>query len=589
MKQYAIAMMTILVISVQSLLAQRFSAVNAQGQTIYYYIMIDSEGECAVTNGDDEKYSGDLVIPDSVDYDGKRYAVTHIGSGAFSLCPSLTSLTFPETIRSFGLGVFPNSNQLTKLYFPSLDFVLRLNSFEEPPRFDRRLRINGEEINDLAIPEGVTTIDGALIYRFTHFKSIKFPSTLKSIKTISLGGLELERVEYNSLEQVASIEYKYAQSNPLYFTHHLFIDGKEVTEIELPDTLTSIHNFAFIGCSELRKVTMPQQISRIGKSAFQGCSKLDITQFPNELSIIDFYAFKECTSLSNGDLPKSVELINSFAFQGCSNLTKIEAMGVNRIESEAFQGCSLLEEAYFGNLLTYVNRDAFKGTSLRFFSIKAGVPPECWYQNDILDVDRYIGRYNATLEVPKGCRDNYLAQFPWNRFKEIIESDEEPEGDIYCAIPNISYQNGTLIFTSDTPNAVYHYSIEDADIVSNKDTSEGIIRLQGTYQISVYASVQGKLDSDIATATLCWLDADLQLSNPIVTQAKPVLIKNIGDEILIEGVDAGVRVDFYSMVGAMLGSVTASDNPISFATTEDMVIIKIGRQSFKVTKNKHLR
>ena len=52
------------------------------------------------------KYSGDVVIPESIEYDGKEFRVTSIGEEAFEGCSNLTSITFPNNLTDIGFWAF---------------------------------------------------------------------------------------------------------------------------------------------------------------------------------------------------------------------------------------------------------------------------------------------------------------------------------------------------------------------------------------------------------------------------------------------------------------------------------------------------
>lgn len=584
MKHFSLIALVILTILARPLLAQNFSAVNPQGQTIYYYVIPDKVRECAVTEHPQNNYTGDLVIPDSVEYEGVRYAVTELGNGAFFACTQLYSITFPETLRYFGSGVFSRDYQQMSLCFPSIENLCRIESFEAPINFDGRLIIKGEEITDLVFPEGITAIKCSAFGHFRYIKSIKIPSTVKEIG-INMGrdGV-LERVEFPSIEHLLSIKFRSIGNNPLCSGHHLFIEGKEITEIELPDTLTSIPKYVFTGCTELRKVIVPNGVTSIEESAFSGCPKLEYLNFPDKLSSIGMGAFSCCSNLVIEEIPQSVKSIGDGAFAGCDKIKKIVALGVKSL-GDAFRNCSNLEEAYLGNYFTYISHGLFYGSPIHYLNIKAVVPPDVSLNYDILDIDKTTNRYNATLEVPKGCRDKYLAKTPWNRFKEIIESDEDPEEEICCEKPSISYQKGKLVFSSDTPNAVFHYSIADADIVSDMASSDGIVPLHAAYNISVYASASGMRNSDVAKATLCWLDSEPEIRDVediAQIKATAVLIKIDGQGITIENVTDTESIQFYNSLGQLLGSAPVVMGKCHFQTVTDIVIVKIGAQSIKL-------
>ena len=70
------------------------------------YSLNDETLEAEVAENYGEEYSGDIIIPETVDYDGKTYSVTSIGDGAFVYCSGLTSITIPNNVNSIGDEAF---------------------------------------------------------------------------------------------------------------------------------------------------------------------------------------------------------------------------------------------------------------------------------------------------------------------------------------------------------------------------------------------------------------------------------------------------------------------------------------------------
>ncbi len=104
----------------------------------------------------------------------------------------------------------------------------------------------------------------------------------------------------------------------------------------------------------------------------------------------------------------------------------------------------------------------------------------------------FTNRANATLYVPSGSKFAYEAADYWKDFKEIIEVEPEK-----CATPTISFANGQLRFECETEDVEFVYDIDVAH--SGKGNVVSLTGIPATYRISVYATKEGKADSDVAT------------------------------------------------------------------------------------------
>ena len=141
--------------------------------------------------------------------------------------------------------------------------------------------------------------------------------------------------------------------------------GNSATDFTIPDSVTTISDFAFYKSQNLNSVTIPTSVTSIGDRAFSECLTLaginvnsgntnysnndsdgvlynngvttliqypignSATNFiiPNSVTTIDTGAFQGCTSLTNLTIPISVTTINDYAFFSCNSLEKIEFRG----------------------------------------------------------------------------------------------------------------------------------------------------------------------------------------------------------------------------------------------------------------------
>jgi len=115
------------------------------------------------------------------------------------------------------------------------------------------------------------------------------------------------------------------------------------------------------------------------------------------------------------------------------------------------------------------------------------------------------------------------------------------------------------------------------------------VQLTATYNISVYAMKSGYDNSDVATATLCWIDQQPQtegITNGVANiRANAVLIQSEGGIIKVQGCDEGEQVSVYSINGSQAGSSVSQNGAASVNTnlqTGSIAIVKIGEKSVKV-------
>ena len=99
-----------------------------------------------------------------------------------------------------------------------------------------------------------------------------------------------------------------------YCTKSLYLNGELVTDLVIPDGVTSISNYVFYNCTDLKSVTIPGSVTSIGEGAFYGCTDITSINIPNSVEIIGDYAFANCTSLKTLNVPESAMFIGNYAF-----------------------------------------------------------------------------------------------------------------------------------------------------------------------------------------------------------------------------------------------------------------------------------
>ena len=134
-----------------------------------------------------------------------------------------------------------------------------------------------------------------------------------------------------------------------------------LTSVTIPNSVTSIGEYAFYNCSGLTSVTIPNSVTSIGESAFRGCSGLTSVTIPNSVTTIGERAFYNCSGLTSVTIGNSVTSIGNSAFSGCSGLTSVTIPNsVTSIGSSAFQYCSGLTSVTIPNSVTTIGGAAFQ-------------------------------------------------------------------------------------------------------------------------------------------------------------------------------------------------------------------------------------
>ena len=214
---------------------------------IYYDIV---NGKAVVVSGD-VSYSGDVVIPETVEYYGHYYVVDSIGGSAFYNCGELTSVRLPEGLKTIGMHAFLNCSGLTSLSFPKGLKIIGESAFS-----------NCSGLTSLSFPEGMTKIgDGAFI-GCGRLETLSFPSTMKSIDwSVFCGKYEnyygectcdsIRRIDIKDFSTWLNSD-RFGAANNFYEGHvcaynaKLYIDGKKMAdEVVIPEGVTELKSHLF--------------------------------------------------------------------------------------------------------------------------------------------------------------------------------------------------------------------------------------------------------------------------------------------------------------------------------------------------------
>lgn len=318
---------------------------------IYYKLdMVNYTAE--VTQKTKGKYSGDIVIPNSVDYKDQTCAVTTIGYYAFNGCDEMTSITIPPSITSIQ-NAFWGCTGLTAVYIDDLKAwcnISRPDFYSSPLGYAHHLYLNGEEIVDLVVPDGVTSIGYGAFNDLSSLTSVTIASSVTSIG---------ERAFFDCTS-LASVTIPESVTS---IGKDAFAWCSSLTSVSIPNSVTSIGQDAFVNCTGLTSITIPDSVTTLDW-VFRGCTGLTAITIPSSMTSIGEMAFSGCTGLTSVTIPNSVTSINRKAFANCTGLTAITIPdNVTSIGEEAFSGCTSLNSFSFPNNVSRIGNNAFLGTA----------------------------------------------------------------------------------------------------------------------------------------------------------------------------------------------------------------------------------
>lgn len=135
---------------------------------------------------------------------------------------------------------------------------------------------------------------------------------------------------------------------------------KSITNVIIPECVTTIKARAFYNCVNLQYITIPDSVIEIEEFALAGCKKLTSLIIPKEITAIGESAFEFCENLTDIIIPETISCIERDTFRGCTGLINIEiSKNVTSIGDSAFIGCSNLKEIRLPEGLEYIGNYAF--------------------------------------------------------------------------------------------------------------------------------------------------------------------------------------------------------------------------------------
>ena len=180
-------------------------------------------------------------------------------------------------------------------------------------------------LKSIVIPDSVTEIESYAFYECSNLTSVTIGNKVTSIGDDAFRYCSnITSVNISDIESWCNIKFNNSSSNPLQRECNLYIGGTLLTNLVIPNSVTSICDYAFCYCLSLTSVTIPDSVTSIGTEAFYFCKNLKSLTIGNNVTTIGNEAFLSCASLTNVTIGNSVTQIGDSAFACCDNLESVK-------------------------------------------------------------------------------------------------------------------------------------------------------------------------------------------------------------------------------------------------------------------------
>ena len=250
-----------------------------------------------------------ITIPDSV---------TSIGDNAFYECTGLTSITIGNSVTSIGDHAFNECTGLTSITIGNSVTSIGDWAFSDC-----------DSLTSIIIPDSVTSIGEYAFYDCDSLSSVTIGNSVTSIGGDAFSYCYmLKRVYYTGeIEDWCSMNFKKGyypewSSNPLYYGARLYIDGELLTNLVIPENVSST-GIVFYNCDSIINVTVPYSVVNLNDSSFYDCDVLKKVVLSDGVIIIGQEAFYTCGNITDVRIGKETQLIKENAFYGCNKIETV--------------------------------------------------------------------------------------------------------------------------------------------------------------------------------------------------------------------------------------------------------------------------
>ncbi len=317
-------------------------------------------------------YTGDVVIPETIEYKGKTYNVTELGNGfketsitsikignkvkkatagCFQKCPNLVKVEFGTGMTELVAKLFNGATALKEITIPANITKIASNAFQGCTGLEKITLLEGEPFGldiNMFSDGAMDNVKEVYIYRAIDPEkavemAVKPFRAAKSLEKVVLGG-NVKSVPASYFENASKLKSLTIESALEEFGTSVFA-GTAIEEVTLPEALTSVSSGLFANSKQLRKVTFGANVKTIESLAFKGCSALSEINLPEALTSIGEQAFSGTNLSGQLVLPASFAKLGAQAFANAAGLKSVSIpAATTTVGDGAFMGCAGLEK-----------------------------------------------------------------------------------------------------------------------------------------------------------------------------------------------------------------------------------------------------
>ena len=540
------------------------------------------EWDGTIYNGN--SYSGDIVVPEKITWNGRTFVVNEILSDAFLNC-TLTSLVIPPSIQYMHLG----NAKITKLVIEDSDeeltnsspFYIGLSEGQIEELYIGR-NINEEDcFEDLSIKsvtfgEKVTYITDHMFYECNITGTLVLPNNIKEIGRYAFAESNITSVNAMGLEVMGERAFSYCSSlkaidapNLKYINNEAFSNCTSLTSYEIPQGVANIESGAFSYCTGLESVIIPNSIIEFGGNIFSGCTSLKsitvnaTTPFMLEESNFDAQTYINAAlhvPSSSLDAYKNADVWKNF----------FNISGDNDIEDNV---CSIMFNSYdgfveIGNL--QIKDDEYIMSANKGDKITLKFIPNSNAENEYELGKVTINGEDVTFNV---MNDELTVEVIGNMIIDIEWDYVEPDPVLLtikqaengCTKMVVDEWETYKFFIEPSEGWTLHSVALNGEDITNRVGDDGALKL-----------------SEISESTTLSITFESNGSSVKSIDPSRAKVYGVDNSIVISGANDGENIQIYDDAGLLIETVKATSNSMRIPLANGIYIVKLDGKAVKV-------